>query len=395
MKYFILIYFLIYLLLNCQIVKANPKKPLSLNETNIAISIIQSLYNISLNDSDEICDYNGCFECKEIDINRYVITSIKMLNSLNNFIVFQDLSVFEYLSELQIGENVQLPSSFYNNTLNSLSLLRKLKVSYQGHPFPDKFILPKLLTQVEFSLISVPLNSNWFEYYVNTFSIYNSLAGFEYQNFTNQYYNLMVLVLPLNYINSDLPPMKQFINLEILILKIYNDMSVQGYNNFTINSINQDYYKLNYLEVSFINSGNDATIQKFPLQQSLLSKLKFTLRELYLFGIGFNIDPIVGYLDFTIMSNYNFKLTIKRTCDLVNQCMGNGNNSCIIVSNDSHITISGCPTSYSTKSPSTTSVASSTNVPVDGTTSAASSLSFSNCLFLIGLYVCYHSFKSF
>ncbi|EAL70399.1 hypothetical protein DDB_G0272574 [Dictyostelium discoideum AX4] len=48
------------------------------------------------------------------------------------------------------------------------------------------------------------------------------------------------------------------------------------------------------LEFNFINSGNEATIQKFTSQQSLISKFK--LCWLVFKGISFTLDPSIGYL---------------------------------------------------------------------------------------------------
>ncbi|KAM9952129.1 hypothetical protein ACTFIT_002816 [Dictyostelium discoideum] len=95
----------------------------------------------------------------------------------------------------------------------------------------------------------------------------------------------MDLYLTLNHIDSNVPSLKLIKNLLGLGFGIYNEMSQKGYKNFSIDSINR---------FNFINSGNEATIQKFTSQQSLISKFK--LCWLVFKGISFTLDPSIGYL---------------------------------------------------------------------------------------------------
>ncbi|KAM9997328.1 hypothetical protein ACTFIZ_010852 [Dictyostelium cf. discoideum] len=415
MKYFkLLFFFLIFIYLNYQTVDGAINKPLSTNETSVAISILKSLYNIDTNTFEEVCDYNGCFECTQITQNSYVVTSINMVNSSNSFIVSQDLSVFKNLIKLIIGENVQLPTSFFNETLPQLKKLENLEISNQEQPFPDKFVIPNLLSNVHFLSISVPLSPIWFESSVNSIFVVKTLPGFKYPNLTNENTNVRGLSLALNHIDSNVPSMNLFPNLQVIIFKIYNDMSQEGYKNFSIDSINQEYIRVNSLEFSFINSGNDATIQKFTLQQSLISRFKLKLLEFV--GIGFTLDPSIGYLNFSMMSDYGLILTINGTCDLVIECKVS---NCIVLptvvppkTSSNKIDIVGCITPSLTPNPtnssqtttttgstttgSTTTIGATTSNPTkppidNDKTSTASYLSFSFCQIFI-LILCLFSF---
>ncbi|KAN0052943.1 hypothetical protein ACTA71_012423 [Dictyostelium dimigraforme] len=404
MKLFILI-LIAYLFFNCQIVVAVVNKPLSSNETSVAISILKSLYNIDTTTFEEVCDYRGCFECSQIGPNNYVVVSIKMLNSTNPVIITENLGVFKNLLELIVGENVQLSTSFFNESLPLLKKLTELDIAYQGQPFPDNFTVPDNIANVKFSSISVPLSSNWFEYNVNSILILNTLPGFQYPNLTNQNSNIRGLVLALNHIDSNVPLMNLFPNLIVIVYKIYNDMSVQGYNNFSIDSINQEYIRVNSLEFDFINSGNQSSIQKFILEQSLISRFKVQLLEFV--GIGFTLDPTVGFLNFSMMSDNGLKLNINGTCDLVNECKVE---NCIVLPNVvppktsfNQININGCitPSLTPTPTPSLSTTTTSTQTPSSSSTSTtassnptkpppdeekasrASSLSFSYYLFYI------------
>ncbi|KAM9952130.1 hypothetical protein ACTFIT_002817 [Dictyostelium discoideum] len=112
----------------------------SINEALVAIGILKSLYNIGTNNFKEVCDYNDCFKCS----------------------LYNDPNVFKSLTKLVIGEKVQLTTLFYNETLPLLKNLKKLEISNQEHPFPDKFNIPDKLSGVQFNSISVPLSSIWF-----------------------------------------------------------------------------------------------------------------------------------------------------------------------------------------------------------------------------------------
>ncbi|KAK5575268.1 hypothetical protein RB653_010525 [Dictyostelium firmibasis] len=414
MKYITFIILFIYLFLNCQNVHAAPKKPLSSTETNVALDILLSLYNVDSNSVNEICDFNGCFECQQIqNTNNYTVTSIKMINSSNTYTVTQNLTVFTNLLKLDIlDEKVQLPTLFYNQTLSKLSKLEQLTISNQEQVFPEKFLVPISLYNVFFLKISVPISSIWFESTVNSLFIENTLPGFKYPNLTKENPNLRGLKLTINQVESTIPStMKLYPNLIVLLFNIYNEMSVVGYKNFSIDSIKQEYVRVTSLEFNFINSGNDSSIQKFPLQQSLISK--FQLENLDFIGIGLTLDPSVGYLNFSMMSEYGLILTINGTCDLVNECKVS---NCIVMPNvvppkisRNKINIGGCvkpsltpslqtttssstgtslPTTTTTTTSTTSSTTSSNKLPIEEkTTSPASSLSFSLYIYIYSLAI--------
>ncbi|EAL70398.1 hypothetical protein DDB_G0272907 [Dictyostelium discoideum AX4] len=79
------------------------------------------------------------------------------ISSLGN-----QVSINEALVAIVIGEKVQLTTLFYNETLPLLKNLKKLEISNQEHPFPDKFNIPDKLSGVQFNSIFVPLSSIWF-----------------------------------------------------------------------------------------------------------------------------------------------------------------------------------------------------------------------------------------
>ncbi|KAM9997329.1 hypothetical protein ACTFIZ_010851 [Dictyostelium cf. discoideum] len=318
MKYIKLILIFICLFLNYKSIGA-VEKPLSNSETIVAKSILKSLYNIETNNFEEVCDYNGCFRCSKLSGSiSYTVTSINMQNSLNNFVVTQNLSVFQNLNQLIIGEKVELPTSFFNGSFSKLNTLQYLEISNQKQPFPDKFVIPNELFYAIFNTISVPLSPIWFDANINSLYVVKTLPGFKYPNLTNKTSKVGALILTVNHIDSNVPSMNLFPNLRSLTFNIYNEKFQPGYKNFSIDSINQDYKRVKGLGFNFFNSGNDATIQKFTLKQSFISKFK--LESLILNGIGFTVDSSIGYLNFSMMSEGGFKLIINGGCDLVNEC---------------------------------------------------------------------------
>ncbi|KAM9952128.1 hypothetical protein ACTFIT_002815 [Dictyostelium discoideum] len=307
MKYINLIFILICFYINYQSIGAD-RNEFPINEILAAKSILKSLYNFEAKTLEEICFY-GCFVCSPIyEPKTYGITTIR-INSTRLSFVSYDFSIFRYLSELIIEENIQIQTVFYEKTLPLLKNLELLEVSKQEQPFPDNFSPPEKLKTVQFNSISVPLSSIWFEGVINRIIVKKTLPGFKYPKLTkiNTYIN--TLSLSLNHIDTNVPSMDLFPNLELINFQIHNEMSQKGYKNFSIDSINQDWYKrVNAMEIQFINSGKEATIQKFTLQQSLISRFK--LDYLLIDGIGFTVDPSIGYLNFSKMTDKGFVLYV-------------------------------------------------------------------------------------
>ncbi|KAM9984718.1 hypothetical protein ACTFIY_009161 [Dictyostelium cf. discoideum] len=372
MQSFIKLFLFIFLLFNFKKSIAVPQKPLPADQTNVALSILQSLYNIDPTTFEDICGYNDCFTCElSSSSNLYYVYSINMNNSLNNFVVTQDLSVFEKLDTLIIGEKVQLPTSFYNSSLSSLNKISKLTT------IPRVICFISNLYSAEFDKISVPLSSVWFESSLFFLRIGKPLIGFKYPIVTKINYNLRGVVLSLSHIDNNIPSnlTNTFPNLSVITFEIYNEISEIGYKNYSIQSINQNFKAITTVVFNFFNLGNSETIRKFPLIQSYI--YNFELSVLDITDIGFTLDPSVGYLDFSNMSKSGLILTIDGACDLVDECKVT---SCIVMPkvdpnkySRNSITIENCITPSLT--PLTTTSSSSTTTSSTNTTSSASTSS--------------------
>ncbi|KAM9957541.1 hypothetical protein ACTFIR_009648 [Dictyostelium discoideum] len=324
MKYINLIFILICFYINYQSIGV---LGIPTNEILAAKSILKSIYNFEAKNLEEICSY-GCFICSVLWTRpkSLGITLISINSTRLTFTSF-DFSIFGSLTGLILGENVQIQTVFYEKTLPLLKKLEYLEVSKQEQPFPDNFLPPEKLEFVQFNSISVPLSPIWFEGKIKRIYVLNTLPGFKYPKLTKKNTNIINLSLALNHIDTNIPSIDLFPNLELINFPIHNEMSQKGYKNFSLDSINQVLYKtVNSIEFQFINSGKEATIQKFTLQQSFISKLN--LNYLIIDGIGFTLDQSIGYLDFSKMSDKGFLLKVEGSCDIFKGCK---NSNCVVM----------------------------------------------------------------
>ncbi|KAK5577147.1 hypothetical protein RB653_002085 [Dictyostelium firmibasis] len=283
MKIIILTIFFIYLFDFGQCI-IDPDQKLVISD------VLKALYNVDPTQDPCTTPY---IYCNTDNITNYqVVAYIDFYFSPNNaYTINQDFTKLPNLTSIRLAENIAFNSSFYDN-IYKLTKLEELEVYDLSVSISENLTLPDSLVKVIFNSISAPLGQGWFKSMVDM-EIASASAGFslpkELSNVNPLFKTLTLSVISNSTIPTNIP---QFLpNLEFLILNIYNDMDQDDYQNITISSKGV-FKKLTYLSFHFYN---DFYAQTIFLDQ-ILSNTP-VLEYLNIEGIGYDFNPLVGFLD--------------------------------------------------------------------------------------------------
>ncbi|KAN0047498.1 hypothetical protein ACTA71_001880 [Dictyostelium dimigraforme] len=312
-------------------------------ENDVALSLLQSVYNISTDNKIDICKFRGLFKCGQYDLYQPNIYSINYINLPQhkigvNYIIQEDLTTFTHLSILKLSGGIQLSTSFFDN-IYKLNNLTDININNQSQPISDNAKLPVSLKKVFFNYISVKLGNCWFEANITEFTIVRPQIGYGLPlRLLKTNDRLLKLNLPITYFYPNLPTGMglYLLNLTYLEFGVFNDISsYQDYSNFSIPTFRRPFKKLEKFVVIFYNNRVETEYQIFNMTASFLN-ISTSLTTFQTVGLGFNIAPNTSFLDLSYL-NPSFYLNIE-TCSLIEKCK----NGCFRLPDGASLRTFGC-----------------------------------------------------
>ncbi|KAM9970579.1 hypothetical protein ACTFIR_002440 [Dictyostelium discoideum] len=256
--------------------------------------------------------------------------------ALQDYVITQDLSPLQNLTNIYLSFNIYLSSSFFSY-VNKFSQLQGINLNTFNATVPDDTIFPASLESFIISNPSVPLGRAIFESTSKYLNIKNPLVGYSLPTLIKVNPYLLELTLGATFFSCFPSNLSQvfpnLINLEILV---DNYMDQNNYKNFSITNIGV-FENLKDLYFLFTDEDNP---QEFYIH-SFLSNVPF-ISYIYIYGLGVSIDPSVGILDFSYIKPENiFQLDIDSS-SILNNCNG----TCVKFPKKSSFAISYCAFSY-------------------------------------------------
>ncbi|KAN0009354.1 hypothetical protein ACTFIU_006639 [Dictyostelium citrinum] len=309
------------------------------NEKALALQILSDCYGYTFPDpaTANPCGVLNAIFCKvggNLDGTTFIF-DVKILE--NNFsCTVGDLSYFPNLKSLSVFGNHSIGTSFFEH-INNLTVLNDVTTNVQSETIPTNIKLPSSLITFSFNNLLTPLPIGFFESNIQNLYVYNAGFSASYPsslNTINKQLTEMVLAIHQNSI----PPFNMgsyLSNLNELTLNVINEKSISGYNDYSFPTF-QSFRIFKHLTVNFQNYQDENSIQLFNFPSSF-NKIQ-SLSKLNINGIGFTVDPSLGYIDLSNNSQ-TFDLTINGTCDIFSSCT---TNDCVRLPKTSSLTVSQC-----------------------------------------------------
>ncbi|KAM9993603.1 hypothetical protein ACTFIZ_011548 [Dictyostelium cf. discoideum] len=306
------------------------------SQKDVMSDLLFNLYRYSK--SLDPCDHPYVL-CKTIN-STSTLQTVTDLNfgaaAIQEYVVTQDLTPLQNLTNMYIGYNIYLTSSFFNY-VNKFSQLTLVNLYSLKATIPDDTIFPASLETFFISRPSVPIGRAIFESNVKYLYINYPLIGYSLPTLINVNPYLENLQLQLTFYSGYPSNLSQvFPNLQDLEIQVDNDMNQNNYSNFSISNIGV-FKNLKSLRFRFTNGDNP---QELYINSFLSNVPK--IDYIYINGLGVSIDPSVGILDFSyIKAENNFELQIQQS-SILNNCKG----TCVKFPKNSSFRSSLCAFSY-------------------------------------------------
>ncbi|KAK5576164.1 hypothetical protein RB653_007305 [Dictyostelium firmibasis] len=293
MKIFVIIVFIFYLLTN-----SNAYTLVS-TQNKAAIDLVSITFGVT---TTLPCDY---LICKPIspNSNDFCVDSIIVPKKSSAIIISNDLTVFNNLTVLSLGENIILKDGFFNN-LNQFNFLISVNIFNYSGIISNLIDFPKSLKTINFSYLGSSIPNSIFKSEITSLVVENSFSGYSLNGSmisTNS--KLITLGLPISLIENKLPKnLENLKNLKYFSLYIDNGESIK-YSLPDFSSL-----KLTPVQSLVFRFTQSSPSQTWVLPIYLNSITTLNNFEIYL--NGFTINSTIGYLDISSLKqnlNLNFE----------------------------------------------------------------------------------------